>query len=225
MEQQELRTKLAPLEDAEYKAFSEKLKVSAHPVLGIRTPVLRSFAKTLEPLPFLESFVTYVNPSYEEVCCAYLSIGRLREKEETIRFLDLLLPLNDGWATNDLLCSSLKQVGKHPEEYWDYLKGKLSSPSDWDKRFSIISLMDWYLKNSYAKEAIALVASAPCSSFYVMLAVAWFLATALITHESEVLPLLEKGKIDEKARKKAIQKAIESYRISDAMKARLRSMR
>jgi len=189
-------------------------------------PLVRQVAKTIgEPQVFLDAFLTWTEPWYEEVLVAFITVGKLKDNGETLRYLEKLLPYNDGWATNDLLCPSLRQMAKHPQSYWPYLSGKSGSPNPWDVRFSLICMMDWYLNDTYIREVLEVVQTVGKQAQYVMLAASWLLATAMIDYPKLVLPLLEPGKLDVLTQKKTIQKARESYRIPDGLKETLGIMR
>jgi 3-methyladenine DNA glycosylase AlkD len=227
MKQKELRERLTALSDEKYRLFSQKLQVSSgHEIIGVRTPSLRMFAKNIkDPYLFLDELLSYKDIWYEEVLLAYFCLGKVADKEKTLVYLKKLLPYNDGWATNDSLCPSLKVMAENQAFFWPFLLERSHSTQVWDVRFSVICMMDWYLDDQYIQKVLQVVTTLDCSFDYVMLAVAWLLATALIDYKQEVLPCLHKGALDERTRKKTIQKAIESYRIPDELKRELRSMR
>ena len=55
--------------------------------------------------------------------------------------------------------------------------------------------------------------------------VAWFFATALAKQWDAVIPYIRQNRLDKWVHNKAIQKAVESYRITDGQKAELRTLR
>ena len=54
---------------------------------------------------------------------------------------------------------------------------------------------------------------------------AWYFATALAKQYERVLPFIENNKLDIWTHNKAIQKAVESYRITDEQKAYLKGLK
>ena len=54
---------------------------------------------------------------------------------------------------------------------------------------------------------------------------AWYFATALAKQYDAVLPYIEERRLYPDVHKKAVQKALESYRISPERKEKLRKMR
>ena len=55
--------------------------------------------------------------------------------------------------------------------------------------------------------------------------IAWYFATALAKQYDAALPYIENRRLDRWTHNKAIQKAIESYRVSAEQKAYLRTLR
>ncbi len=55
--------------------------------------------------------------------------------------------------------------------------------------------------------------------------VAWYFATALAKNYDETVKFIEDRKLDEWSHRKAIQKAIESFRVTDEHKAYLRTLK
>lgn len=226
MDTRQIRETLLLHADEAYRLFITALKPSQHRIIGVRMPVIRSIAKGFpDPLPYLHTFPFDPDPWYEEVLLASLLAGKLASPDQTIIALERLLPCNDGWATNDTLCQGLVLMDRFPDAFWPYLKAKSASANPWDVRFSVVSLMDWYLDDRHIDEVLSVVQTIDRSHPYVMLAAAWLLATAIVSYPRKVFPLLEPGILDETTRKKAIQKAGESRRVPSSMKARLRLMR
>ncbi len=217
------------MSEASYASFSEKLKVSQREVMGIRVPHLTALAKELakaEGLSFLDDFLAYPSVCYEEVILAYKLFGLLKlDRQTNAHYLARLLAYNDSWATNDALCSSFKTPKTDQGGYWPLIKSYLDSPNPWEIRFATITMMSYYLTDQYAKEVLELLKAVESDHYYVTMGLAWAFATAMAKQREITLPYLQKGVLSEEMRKKAIQKCIESYRISDEDKDLLRTMR
>ncbi len=229
MRQEILLGRINHLIDPSYAKFSEKLKASPRPILGIRMPNLTKVSKELaktENSSFLDDFLLYPTVWYEEVILAYKVLGLLKLDITTnIMYLDKLLDYNDSWASNDCLCSVFTAPKKNQIEYWPFIKGYLESPNPWDIRFATITMMNYYLNDEYAHEVLKLLQAVHSDHYYVNMGLAWTFATAAAKQRDLTIPYLEKGVLNEVVRKKAIQKCIESFRVSDDDKALLRSMR
>jgi 3-methyladenine DNA glycosylase AlkD len=229
VKQEELKGRLANLSEPSYAKFLDKLKCSEHPVLGIRTPKLTTLAKELaktEGIFFIDEFLLYEQVSYEEIILGYKVMGLLRlDREPTQRYVNRLLCYNDGWATNDTLCSTLTAIGKQREAYWPWVQGYLQSPNPWDIRFATISMMNWYLTDEYAQRSLELLSTVQSDFYYVTMGLGWFYATAFAKQREKTLPYLVGEILPPAVRKKAIQKCIESFRVSEEDKLLLRTIR
>lgn len=229
MRQEHLLKRLTEKSEPLYATFSEKLKVSQRPILGVRVPHLTTLAKSFakeEGVLFLDDFFLYPSFSYEEVLLAYKVFGLLKlDVSTTTIYLEKLLSYNESWATNDALCSSFKAPQTDLALYWPIITRYLDSSNPWDIRFATIAMMSNYLTDEYTPKVLELLKGVESEHYYVQMGVAWTFATALAKERDITLPYLEKGVLAETVRKKAIQKCIESRRIRGEDKALLRSMR
>ena len=62
-------------------------------------------------------------------------------------------------------------------------------------------------------------------NYYIKMMVAWYFATALAKRYDESIVFIEERRLDYWTHKKAIQKALESYRVSDEHKEYLKTLR
>jgi len=229
MKQEILLGRLKEMSEPSYAQFSEKLKASQRPLLGIRMPHLTTLAKELaktEGLSCIDDFLSYPSVYFEEVILAYKVFGLSKlDLPANTSYLKKLLTYNDSWATNDCLCSSFTAPKSHQEEYWPLIQGFLDSQNPWDIRFATIAMMVNYLTDEYTSEVLRLLKTVQSDHYYVHMGLAWTFATAVAKQRDLALPYLYKGMLNETVRKKAIQKCIESYRVSDGDKTLLRSIR
>ena len=86
-------------------------------------------------------------------------------------------------------------------------------------------LMCLYLDDAFLPEYLDWVAAIRSNEYYVNMMTAWFFATALAKQYDAALPYIEERRLAPWTHNKAIQKAVESYRIADAQKAYLRSLK
>ena len=86
-------------------------------------------------------------------------------------------------------------------------------------------LMQFYLGDHFSPEQLRWVGAIGSSEYYVNMARAWYFATALAKQPDDTLPYLTERRLDVWTHNKAIQKAVESYRIPPELKQRLREMR
>ena len=229
MKQDLLRGRLALMSEPSYALFSIKLKTSQREILGVRVPLLTALAKELakaEGVSFLDDFFLYPSVCYEEVILAYKLFGLIKlDIQGNTHYLGKLLAYNDSWATNDCLCSCFTAPRSEQREYWPLVKSYLDSTDPWDIRFSTIAMMTNYLTDEYVKEVLALLKAVHSDHYYVNMGLAWAFATAVAKQRDRAIPYLHKGVLNEVVRKRAIQKCIESFRVSDEDKTLLRTMR
>ena len=86
-------------------------------------------------------------------------------------------------------------------------------------------LMNEFLGKDFQEEYLELVASVKGEDYYLKMMQAWFFATALAKRYDESVKYIEERKLDEWVHRKAIQKALESYRVTDEHKKHLKSLR
>ena len=92
-------------------------------------------------------------------------------------------------------------------------------------------LMQWFLDEDFSPEYPEWVAAVQFQNgdevdeYYVNMMRAWYFATALAKQYDAVLPLIEARALDPWTHNKAIQKSVESYRITEEQKAYLKTLK
>ena len=217
---------LFTMQDLKYRDFHAKLMptVEKESVIGVRVPVLRTYAKkfgkTEEAKQFLEILP---HQYYEENNLHGLLIEQMKDYELCIEELERFLPHIDNWATCDLL--AVRTVKNHLNSYIKKIDRWLESEYIYTIRFGINMLMRYYLEEEFKLEYPGKVAAIRSEEYYVNMARAWYFATALAKKYDQVLPFLEEQKMDVWTHNKTIQKAIESYRITPEQKEYLRTLK
>ena len=218
--------KLFELQDIEYKKFSEKLIPTIQPerVIGIRTPVLKKYAKELYKSPEAKEFISEpFHNYYEENNLHSFLIMQIDNFSEGIKEINRFLPFVDNWAT----CDSLrpKSFSKHKKELLFHIDNWLLSEHTYTLRFGIQMLMVHFLDDDFHikyAEKISLIKS---KEYYVNMMIAWYFATALSKQYESVLPFLSEHKLEKWVHNKTIQKAVESNRISKDKKDFLKTLK
>lgn len=221
-----IQTKLFELQDLGYKDFQGKLIPTVNPdtVIGVRTPALRKLSKELSREPEIGEFLKRLpHDYYEENNLHGFLIEAVRDYDTVICLLTEFLPYVDNWATCDLM--SPKVFKKHLPELYGEIQNWLKSGQTYTVRFGIEMLMSFYLGDAFRPEILELVSAVQTEEYYVKMMVAWFFATALAKQYDAAIPIVQARRLEKWTHNKAIQKAIESYRISDEQKAYLRSLK
>lgn len=227
--------------DEDYKAFHAKLVPTVDPetIAGVRTPALRKIAKQLRKRDDMRDFLRALpHRLFDENQVHAFALGMERDYDTAVDEIERFLPYVDNWATCDQL--SVKVLATRPEQTLQKVQEWLASPHCYTIRFGIGALMQMYLGDLFQPEFLSLVAKArmpstqsgPASEadiYYVDMMRAWYFAEALVKQEKASMPYFEQtgdaALLDEWTRRKAIQKAIESFRVPDELKDHLRTLR
>ena len=222
----DIKAKLHALSDAGYAAFQRRLIPNIPPetIIGVRTPELRKLAKEMIKSGEADGFIASLpHDSFEENQLHAFIINACRDFGECVADIDRFLPHVDNWATCDVI--SPKAVKKHLPEFYEKIKEWLRSDRVYTVRFGVEMLLNLYLDGAFLPEMPALVAAVSSGEYYVRMVVAWYFAEALAKQPATAMPFFEERRLDKWTHNKAIQKAVESYRIPPEMKAELKAHR
>ena len=222
-----IEKKLLELQDLQYREFHAKLMPNVDPdrIIGVRTPQLRKLAKEIAGENYSNDFLEELPHRYYEENNLHAALINLKYKEVKglIEQVERFLPYVDNWATCDLL--SMKLFKKYPQPVLEKVKQWMASKHTYTVRFGIGTLMRYYLEEQFKPEYLQWVAAVDSEEYYVKMMVAWYFATALAKQYGATLPYLEKGLLPTWNHNKAIQKAVESYRITPEQKQYLRTLK
>lgn len=219
---------LFALKDENYRRFHAKLipDIPIDNIIGVRTPVLRKYAKEVAKLPEANIFLESLPHSYYEENNLHGALLSLLYPKEIIAFMEQLerfLPYVDNWATCDML--SPKIFKKHLPYVYERVQKWLQSDAVYTIRFGIVTLLGFYLDNAFEPEMLQLVANVRSEEYYVNMAVAWYFSMALVKQYDATLPYIQNRVLEPWTHNKSIQKAIESRRIPQETKAYLRGLK
>lgn len=222
----ELQTALFELQDVTYRDFHSRLMpgIDKDTIIGIRTPMLRKFAKEFAKTAEAENFLQELpHPYYEENNLHMMLLARMKDYEKCVCEVERFLPYINNWATCD--SPAPKCFTKHKEELLPKIRTWMASDHTYTIRYGIEMLMNLYLEEDFKPEYPKLVTAVQSEEYYVNMMIAWYFATALAKQWDAVIPYLEQRKLSPWVHRKTIQKAVESYRISDEQKIYLKSLR
>lgn len=219
-------SRLFELKNDEYKEFQSKLvpNIDKDIILGVKTPDLRKIAKEVFESEDKNLFLNSLpHKYYEENLIHFFVISMHKSFDETIKLVEAFLPYVDCWPVSDQ--SSPKAFKKNHQLLLPYIKKWIKSDHVYTARFGIRMLMNEFLDDDFKEEYLDLVSSKDGDDYYLKMMVAWYFATALAKRYNETIKVFELHRLDEWIHKKAIQKALESYRVSDSHKEYLRSLK
>lgn len=221
-----IQEKLFAMQDEKYKAFQSKLMPTVDPdtVIGVRTPQLRKLAKEIAKTEEKQLLLRELPHTYfEENQLHGFVIALEKDFESCLAEVERFLPYIDNWATCDQL--SPKVFTKHREELLPHIDVWLESGHVYTIRFGIGMLMQQFLDDDFDIRYAGKAAAVRSDEYYVNMMIAWYFATALAKQYNAVLPFIEERKLDVWTHNKAIQKAVESYRITPEQKAYLKTLK
>lgn len=221
-----LYERLAEVRDEAYRAFQVKLVPNIPPetVLGVRTPQLRAIAKEVFESCERDEFLNSLpHAFYEENLIHFFVLAMIKDYDECVRGVEAFLPYVDCWPVSDQ--ATPKAFRKNHSRLLPYIEKWIASEHVYTARFGLRMLMNEYLDADFKEEFLALAASKKGGDYYLDMMKAWFFATALAKRYEETIPYFEKRLLDEWVHRKAIQKALESYRVTDEHKEHIRSLR
>jgi 3-methyladenine DNA glycosylase AlkD len=137
--------------------------------------------------------------------------------------LNRFLPFVDNWATCDQM--SPKIFKKHRPELLEQIKAWILSDQAYTVRFGIEMLMQHFLDENFDPAYPEMVSKLRSKEYYVNMMIAWYFATALAKQYDAVLPYMENKRLDIWTHNKAIQKSVESYRVTPEHKEYLKSLK
>jgi len=219
---------LAALRDTDYAAFTARLipNIDADRILGVRMSALRKYAKMLARDPAARDVFLSVLPHHyqEENLLHVLLLSDLREDFDVVLpKIECFLPHIDNWAVTDSF--SPRCFDNAREQTYAFCLRCLDSAHPYTVRFGIVTLLFRYLQKDFDPAILERLTRIPAGEYYVDMAVAWYLSQALAYQYGAALPLIECGAYPRFIHNKAIQKAIESYRIPQEHKAYLKTLR
>ena len=222
----DIREDLFANQDVKYRDFQSKLTptIEANTAIGVRTPVLRKLAKAYSKRQDVDEFLADLPHKYfdENQLHAFI-LSEIKDFDECIGKLERFLPFVDNWATCDQM--SPKCFKKNHEKLLPYLNKWIKSDDTYTVRFAIVTFMAHFLDEDFDEGYLKLVSDIKSDEYYINMAIAWYFATALAKQYDKTIPYIENKTLDVWTHNKAIQKSIESYRVTAEHKEYLKSLK
>jgi 3-methyladenine DNA glycosylase AlkD len=226
MNKADLHRKLYDLQDLKYRDMQTKIIPNINPesVIGVRTPELKGMAKDILKAGDYKDFLEELPHQYfEENQLHSFIISGIKDLDIAMEELEKFLPFVDNWATCDQM--SPKIFTKHRDLLLTHIKEWIKSDKTYTVRFGVKMLMEHFLDDDYDPCYPEMVAKIRSEEYYVNMMIAWYFATALAKQYESILPFIEEKKLDDWTHNKAIQKSVESRRITAEQKAYLKSLK
>ena len=212
--------------DAGYRDFQSALipTIDKKSVIGVRTPILRKIARDMIKSGEYKDFVSVLPHKYfEENQLHAFILSNINDFDFVIGAVSQFLPYVDNWATCDQM--SPKVFVKNTDKLLPYIKKWIKSKDVYAVRFGILCLMRYFLDDWFDVKYADMVANIKSDEYYINMMRAWYFATGCAKRFDEILPYLKSGVLDDWTRRRTIQKALESYRLTKEHKETLKKMR
>ena len=222
----EIRKAIFELQDLKYRDFQSSLipNVKKDYFIGVRTPELRRLAKEIANDEDTASFLKDLPHKYfdeNQLHAFIISLGK--SFDETVGAVEAFLPYVDNWATCDQL--SPRVFKKHKKKLLPYIKKWIKSKKTYMVRFAIGMLMEHFLDDDFDVQYPKMVSEVKSDEYYINMMIAWYFATALAKQYDAIIPFIENECLEAWTHNKAIQKSVESRRISDRQKEYLKTLK
>lgn len=225
-----IKQELLKLKDEKYKKFQDSLCPGVDNIIGIRVPILRKYAIELLKEYDIDELLPQIDDAYyEEVMLQGMIIGLTKEKDiyKILDYIEAFVPKIDNWAVCDIFCSGLKIVKNNKAFVWEFIQPYLTSDKEFFVRFGLVIILSYYVEEGYLEEIFRICNEVILEGYYVKMAVSWLLSLCFIRYfeETKAYMLSDDCALNNFTYNKAIQKTIESIRITAQQKDILRNMK
>lgn len=212
--------------DESYRDFTAKLtpNINKENIIGVRVPVIRKLSKKLKDTDIAKDFLLALPHRYlEENHLHGFLIEHIKDYDKAVNLTESFLPYIDNWATCDTVRP--KVFKKHTDKLYENIKLWIKSDHTYTVRYAIGLLNSFYLDEHFSIEHLRLVSDIKSEEYYKNMMIAWYFATALCKQYNDTIKIIESRTLSRWVHNKTIQKACESYRISNDTKAYLRTLK
>lgn len=223
---EEIRKKLFALQDLKYKEFHGGLCPGTNNIIGVRLPEIRKLVKNILKGNYKIYLSNVENKFYEEIMIEGLIIATSKMcLEEKLSYLEKFVPKIDNWAVCDTVCASFKFKEKELESVWDFLLKYKNSKKEFELRFMIVMMMDYFLIDSYFDKVLTVIDIINEDYYYTNMSIAWLISVMFVKNKEKTLSYLKNNNLSTFTYNKSLQKIIESNRVSNVDKEMIRKMK
>ena len=220
-----IREKIFSLADEKYKEFHSGLCPNTNNIVGVRVPILRNYAKELVKEGFEKNYNKIQTEYYEEIMLKGMMIGLEKMDIDTkLTYIKEFIPYIDNWAVCDIFVAGLKI--KEKEKFYNFIQKYLeNNKTEFEIRFGLVSLLDYFIDKEHIQQIFKITDKIKRDEYYIEMAIAWLISICYIKFPIETEEYLNNNKLSDFAYNKSIQKIIESTRVDEQVKNKLRKMK
>lgn len=219
----DLTDTLRSLAEEPYRAFHQRLVPEVNNLLGVRLPLLQAISREIAKGDWASYLQAARTDTYEETMLQGLVIGRIRADLDTVwPLVEEFVPKVDNWGVCDSFCAGLKIVGSHRAEVWPRLLPYLRSEQEFACRFGVVVLLDFFVVDDYIDRVLEELLRIRSEAYYIQMGVAWALSLCFVRYPQRTESALRQSPPPAAIYQKALQKIVESRRISAEERERVR---
>ncbi|SHK49437.1 3-methyladenine DNA glycosylase AlkD [Hathewaya proteolytica DSM 3090] len=221
-----VREQLVELAEEDYKIFSSRLLPNINNILGVCLPALRKIAKQIAAKDWRSYLKGASSEYFEEIMLQGMVIGYVKaEIEEIFSYVEDFVPKIDNWSVCDSFCVGLKITNQYKERVWEFLKPYYSSENEFEIRFCVVMLINYYIDEEYINQIFDIFNNIKSEGYYAKMGIAWAVSICYIKLPIATTIFLKKNNLDDYTYNKALQKITESKKVNKETKAVIRSMK
>ena len=212
-------------QDIKYRDFTLPLlpNIDKNAFIGVRLPIIKKYAKELDESSKKEFLNSLPHQYHEENLLHAFILSNMKDYDEFINKVNIFLPFVSNWSVCDSICN--KHLNKHKSQLINEIYQWLKSDEIYRVRYAVKCLMNYFLDDDFKDEHLVKVEQVKLEDYYVKMMIAWYLATGLAKNYNSFVKVIEEKRFDSFTHNKAIQKAVESYRVSDDHKVYLKALK
>lgn len=225
---EDIQKRLLKESDEKYKKFSSALlpTTEQEKILGVRLPVLRKFAREIYKnsgtLFLQENNLQY----FEEIMLQGMIIGLVKDDDKVIKkYIKNFITKIDNWSVCDSFCCGLKFVKGREENFLEFIKPYLHSKKEYEVRFAVVILLDYYICNKYIDTVLNLLEQVKHEGYYAKMATAWAISMCYVKYPQKTFEFLKNTKLNSQTVNKAVQKITESLKVDSEAKKKVISLK
>lgn len=225
---EDIQKRLLKESDEKYKKFSSALlpTTEQEKILGVRLPVLRKFAREIYKnsgtLFLQENNLQY----FEEIMLQGMIIGHVKDDDKVIKkYIKNFITKIDNWSVCDSFCCGLKFVKGREENFLEFIKPYLHSKKEYEVRFAVVILLDYYICDKYIDTVLNLLEQVKHEGYYAKMATAWAISMCYVKYPQKTFEFLKNTKLNSQTVNKAVQKITESLKVDSEAKKKVISLK
>lgn len=220
-----IHDELFKLIDNKYKSFNSKLipSVDKDTILGVRIPELRKLVKKMSEEDKEKFINTLPHKYHEEYIMHSIILSDYKNIDLLFKDLELFLPYINSWDVTDILKPNIFK--KNINTLYNKILMWINSEHEYTVRYALVCLLTYFVDDEFNEETLYIVSKINREEYYINIAIAWYYSFTLIKQYDSAIKIFENKILNKWIHNKSIQKAIESYRISDERKEYLKSLR